>query len=156
MAIVGDTASTVLRRGLLWLAALTSAGIGVELAADRHWTQPVQLIAWAALGAVALALLLVAWSPTRRKLQLARLLVILVILSAIWGVWEHVYANYDAGVLDFAYVDTWDGLTEPTRWWLAVTKTVGPSPPLAPGALAQASLAVLIATLRHPMLRTES
>ncbi len=58
MAIVGDTASTVLRRGLLWLAALTSAGIGVELAADRHWTQPVQLIAWAALGAVALALLL--------------------------------------------------------------------------------------------------
>jgi hypothetical protein len=156
MAIVGDTASTVLRRGLLWLAALTSAGIGVELAADRHWTQPVQLIAWAALGAVALALLLVAWSPTRRKLQLARLLVILVILSAIWGVWEHIYANYDAGVLDFAYVDTWDGLTEPTRWWLAVTKTVGPSPPLAPGALAQASLAVLIATLRHPMLRTES
>ena len=76
--------------------------------------------------------------------------------SAIWGVWEHVYANYDAGVLDFAYADTWDGLTEPTRWWLAVTKTVGPSPPLAPGALAQASLAVLIASLRHPMLRTDS
>jgi hypothetical protein len=156
MAIVGDTASTVLRRGLLWLAALTNAGIGVELPADRHWTQPVQLVAWAALGAVALALLLVARRPTRRKLRLARLLAIIVMFSAIWGVWEHVYANYDAGVLDFAYVDTWDGLTEPTRWWLAVTKTVGPSPPLAPGALAQASLAVLIATLRHPMLRTES
>jgi len=152
MAIADDTASPVLRRGLLWLAAITIAGIGVELAADRHWTQPVQLVAWMALGAIALALFLVAVNPTRPKLWLARLLVIIVMLSAVWGIWEHVYANYDAGGLDFEYTNTWDGLAESTRWWLAVTKTVGPSPPLAPGALAQASLAVLIATLRHPML----
>jgi hypothetical protein len=156
MAIVGDAASPILRRGLLWLAAVTGAGIGVELAADRHWTQPVQLVAWAALGVIALALLLVAWRPTWWKLRLARLLVIIVMVSAIWGIWEHVYANYDAGALDFEYADVWDGLTEPTRWWLALSKTVGPSPPLAPAALAQAGLAVLLATLRHPMLREAS
>ena len=132
---------------------MTTAGIGVELAADRHWTQPVQLVAWAALGAIVLAVFLVAVKPTWPKLRLARLLVTIVMLSAIWGIWEHVYANYDAGGLDFEYANTWDGLAESTRWWLAVTKTVGPSPPLAPGALAQAGLAVLIATLRHPMLR---
>jgi len=152
MAIAEDTASPVLRRGLLWLAGITIAGIGVELAADRHWAQPVQLVAWAALVLVALALFLVALRPTGPKLRLARLLVMIVMLSAIWGIWEHVYANYDAGVLDFEYADVWDGLTEPTRWWLALSKTVGPSLPLAPAALAQAGLAVLLATLRHRML----
>jgi hypothetical protein len=148
----GDAASAVLRRGLLWLAALSCAGIGVELAADRHWTQPVQFVAWGALVAVGVALVMVAWRPTRASLRLARLLLIVVMLCAVLGIWEHVYANYDAGGLDFEYADTWDSLPETQRWWLAISKTVGPSPPLAPAALAQASLAVLLATLRHPAL----
>src|SRR5205807_1917424 len=46
------------RRGLLWLAGLTSAGIAVELAVERHWTQPGQLIAWGALAQAAMAVLL--------------------------------------------------------------------------------------------------
>jgi hypothetical protein len=37
-----------------------------------------------------------------------------------------------------------------------VSKTVGASPPLAPGALAQAALAVLLATVGHPTLRGDS
>ena len=103
---------------------MTSAGIVVELAVERHWSQPSQQVAWVA-----------------------------VMLSAVYGIWEHVDSNYDAGELDYRYADTWGSVPETTRWWLAVSKTVGPSPPLAPGALAQASLCVLLATLRHPSLR---
>ena len=58
------------------------------------------------------------------------------VLSAALGIWKHVYANYDAGPLDQRYDDTWESLPEARRWWLALTKSVGPSPPLAPAALA--------------------
>jgi hypothetical protein len=76
-----------------------------------------------------------------------------VILSAVLGIWTNVYANYDAAPLDQRYSESWDSLSEATRWWLALSKTVGPSPPLAPGALAQAGLSLLLATLHHPALR---
>ena len=49
MAPTPTTAAAVLRRGILWLAALTTAGLVVELAAERHWTQPVQFVAWGAV-----------------------------------------------------------------------------------------------------------
>jgi hypothetical protein len=147
-----DAAASVLRRGLLWVAAITGVGIAVELAADRHWTQPIQLVAWAALAVIAVAIVLVATAGSATPLRLGRVLAVLVMVSAILGIWEHVEANYDAGELDFEYAKSWETLSEPARWWLAATKTVGPSPPLAPGALAQASLCVLLATLRHPAL----
>jgi hypothetical protein len=153
MKTSGDATASILRRGLLWVAALTSVGIGVELAADRHWTQPIQLVAWGALAAIAVAIVLVASATSAAKVYLGRMLVVVVVLSAVWGIWEHVYSNYDAGELDFEYANTWANLSEPERWWLATTKTVGPAPPLAPAALAQAGLCVLLATLRHPELR---
>jgi hypothetical protein len=140
------------RRALLWLAALTTLGIATELALERHWTQPIQWVAWVATGALAVAIVLLARFPRRGRVRLARILAALVVLSALLGIWEHVYANYDAGSLDHRYADSWDGLTEPTRWWLALSKTVGPSPPLAPAALAQAGVIVLLATVRHPAL----
>ena len=143
----------MLRRGLLLVAALTCVGIAVELAADRHWAQPIQLVAWAALAATAVAIALVATATSPARVHLSRILVVVVILSTVLGIWEHVASNYDAGELDFEYANTWESQSEPTRWWLAATKTVGPSPPLAPGALAQASLCVLLATLRHPALK---
>lgn len=154
-ATLADSAAPLLRRGLLWLAGVTVAGISVELAVDRHWTQPSQLIAWGALAVVAVAIALVARKPSVARVRRARVLAVIVMLSAVVGIWEHVESNYDAGPLDFNYTDTWEGMPELSRWWLAATKSVGPSPPLAPGALAQAGLCVLLATLRHPALRGE-
>jgi hypothetical protein len=151
----GDSASPILRRGLLWLGVATAGGIGVELAVERHWTQPVQLVAGGALSVVLVALLLMMRSPSRATIHIARVLAVAAMLSAGLGIWEHVYSNYDVGPLDFHYENTWDSTPEASRWWLAVTKTVGPSPPLAPGALAQAGVCVLLATLRHPALRNE-
>jgi hypothetical protein len=36
------------------------------------------------------------------------------------------------------------------RWWAAATGSVGPSPPVAPGALAFGALCLLLTTVRHP------
>jgi hypothetical protein len=123
------------------------------LAADRHWTTPIQFVAWAALVVTAVAIVLVATARSAAPVRLGRILAVVVMPSAVLGIWEHVESNYDAGELDFEYASSWETLSEPARWWLAASKTVGPSPPLAPGALAQAGLCVLLATLRHPVLK---
>jgi hypothetical protein len=150
----GDGAAPLLRRGLLTLAVLTTLALGIELAAERHWTQPSQLVAWAALVVLLLAVGLLLGRATSGRVQAARLLAVLVVVSGIVGIWEHVESNFDAGELDQVYSARWDALPEASRWWLALTKTVGPSPPLAPGALAQAGACVLLATVRHPARRS--
>ena len=152
MAASPDAASSPLRRGLLWLGGLTLAATAVELAIERHWTQPIMWLAWVAVAAAAGALALLAGSPAAGRVRLARVLAILVVALAMFGIGEHVYANFDAGSLDQDYAATWDTLPMATRWWLALSKTVGPSPPLAPGAIAQAAISALLATLRHPAL----
>ncbi len=153
MAFNTEAAAPLLRRGLLGLAALTAGGIALELAIERHWTQPVQLIAWGAVVLLVIAIALMAWAPNRTRVRLAQILAGVVVLSAAIGMWQHVYSNYDAGPLDQRYSATWDYVPELERWWLSISRTVGPSPPFAPGSLAQAALAVLLATLRHPALR---
>lgn len=145
-----DPTPQLLRRGLLGLAALTILGIAIELYSERHWTQPVQLIAWAALALTAMAIILLLGRPSARRVRVAQIVAAIVVMSAAVGVWQHIQANYDAGPLDRQYGQTWDGMSTLSRWWLAARKVVGPSPPLAPGALAQAGLCVLLATVRHP------
>lgn len=147
-----DSASPLLRRGLLWLAALTTLGIAAELATARHWTQPIQFIAWGAVALVALAVALVARQPSAARVRGARVLALIVMASAGVGVWQHISANYEAGPLDYRYAQTWEGMTDLSRWWLAATESVGPSPPLAAGALAVTGFCVLLATVQHPAL----
>jgi hypothetical protein len=146
----------MLRHGLVALAAITTAGIVAELAIERHWTQPIQLVAWGAAVALGVGAALLLGFPSRTRVTAVRGLAVVVLLTAVLGVWQHVYSNYDSGPLDRNYSRTWDSLPETTRWWLAISKTIGPSPPFAPGALAEASLALLLATVRHPALSQES
>jgi hypothetical protein len=150
-----DATAPLLRRGLLWLGALTALGTTVELAVERHWTQPIMFLAWAAVAAVAAALAVLTGRPSAARVRLARILAAVVIAVAVVGVGEHVYGNFDAGALDRDYATSWDGLPLATRWWLAASKAVGPSPPLAPGALAQAAICALLATARHPALTSK-
>jgi hypothetical protein len=110
MLLPDDTSGPLLRRGLLALGGLTALGLAVELATERHWTQPLQLVAWAALGGLGLALALLAWSPSCARVRVARLLATLVVGIAVVGVGAHVYANYDAGALDQRYAASWDQL----------------------------------------------
>lgn len=146
---VGDPVAPF-RRYLLVLAALGVIGTASELAMLRHWTTTVQLVPWFALGAVAVAVAVLWFVPTAAAVRLARVLAVAVAMAAVFGMWEHVRGNYDAGPLDRRYSATWDGLSATSKWWKAVTKGVGPSPMLAPAVLVQASLCVLFATRRHP------
>ncbi|MEV0456722.1 hypothetical protein [Catellatospora methionotrophica] len=144
-----DTATT-LRAGMLVLAAVAITGTAVELAMERHWNGAVQLIPWFALAALVAAWILTAWRPRHVTLRAARVLAALVLLACVYGVWEHIESNLNAGWLDAFYAAGWESLGTGTRWWYAITKTVGAAPPLAPGVLAQVALLVLLATWRHP------
>jgi hypothetical protein len=142
----------LLRRCFAGLAAVGIVATAVELALSRHWTSAVQLIPWYALAALAAAFVLLVVRPGRRSLRMVRVLAVLVLLTAAFGIFEHVLANYHAAPLDFRYTARWATMSAPSRWWAAASESVGPSPTLAPGVLAQSALCLLFATLGHPAL----
>ncbi|MFD1540940.1 hypothetical protein [Nonomuraea guangzhouensis] len=137
----------IIRRGLLALVLISIMGAALELAAERHWQTLQQLLPWGALAVLTLALALLAVGRPQGAVTTVRVLALAVLLVAAFGVYAHVSANYDAGLLDQRYADTWDALSPLTRWWYAVSKSVGAAPPLAPGMLAQSALLLLLATL---------
>jgi hypothetical protein len=144
--------AALLRRCLLVLVGLSVAGTAVELAMLRHWKSPIQLVAWGALGLVALGAALLVLRPAPGTVRAVRLLAAAVAVGAAVGVATHVHENYEAGPLDYRYTATWAALPAAARWWAAASKTVGPAPPIAPAVLAQAALGLLFATARHPAL----
>ena len=139
-----------LRRSLLWLAALGTLGTALELVLLRHWDNPLELIPFAALGALIVAIVVMARRPAARSIAIARALALTVLIVSAVGVFIHIRSNYEAAPLDFRYTASWPTTPEPIRWLLAATDTVGPSPTLAPAAIAFLALALLIVTLRHP------
>lgn len=148
-------ASAVMRRGLLALASAGTIGVALELLLLRHWTEARELIAWVAVAVLAVAVLLVR-RPTRRAIRVARGLAVAVLATSVVGVLVHVWANYEAAPLDARYTASWPTTPEPVRWLLAATDTVGPSPSLAPLALAFVALVLLLALIRHPALEAEA
>lgn len=147
-ASVSDAA--LLRTGLLLLAVMSALATMVELAMERHWGPGTQLVPWVTLPLVALLALGLLARPARALLRVARVIGFIVLITATFGIYEHVKSNFEAGELDQRYSATWESLPATTRWWLAITHEVGPSPPLAPAASAYAALTMLLATVRHP------
>jgi hypothetical protein len=139
-----------LRRSLLWLAALGTLGTALELVLLRHWDNPLELIPFVALGVLGVAIVMMARRPEARSVAIARALALSVLIVSAVGVFVHIRSNYEAAPLDFRYTLSWPTTPEPIRWLLAATDTVGPSPTLAPAAIAFLALALLIVTLRHP------
>ena len=121
----------------------------------RHWHSPTQVIPFAAIAVVAVALSMIATARSRTSLRIAQGLCAVVLAASALGVWNHVAGNEQSGALDQRYAAVWESTSVPRRWWLAASGGVGPSPPLAPGVLAQAALMLLAATLRHPSSRPE-
>lgn len=137
-----------MRRGVVALAVVGVLGAAAELATARHWKEWIQLVPWVALGVLAVAVgLLVGFRRRPAAIVVVRVLAVLVLLTSVFGVYEHVASNYDAGPLDGRYADSWDGLPQTTRWWYAASMTVGPAPPLAAGVLGYAAALVLLATV---------
>lgn len=153
-AVIPADSATLFRRLLLAFAVLLVAATAVELAMERHWNSFVQQIPWGGVTVMVVAIALACIRPGRPSLMAARLLSVAIIALSLYGIFEHVRANYDAGPLDFRYANTWATMSEAGRWLRAATKSVGPAPVLAPGILAQAALCVIAATLRHPASRS--
>ena len=141
----------ILRRALLFLASIAVVGTAIELASLRHWKRSIQVVPWFVLGGLIVGIVL-AVVPTRPTIRAARVIAVAAMLCAVFGVYEHIKANYNVAPLDYRYTDRWATMSWTSRWWAAANKTVGPSPPLAPAALLYAGLCVLFSTVRHPVL----
>jgi hypothetical protein len=146
---------TFVRRSLLALTGIGILATAFELITERHWNGLEQLIPWFALAVLAVAVVLTVL-PGRGTQTLARVLVVLVLGASVYGVIDHVAVNYNSGALDQRFAESWDSLPAVQRFWYAFTKRVGPSPPLAPGVLAQTALLLLMAGfLRGPWKKAE-
>ncbi|GAA1633546.1 hypothetical protein GCM10009733_033150 [Nonomuraea maheshkhaliensis] len=135
--------ATVLRLGLLALVMIGVLGAALELAFERHWQSPTQLIPWVALALLVVALILLAVRDAGSALTVARVLAAVVLVTSAYGVFVHVSVNHGMGAMDAA----WDTYSPLTQWWYALTKSVGAAPPLAPGMLAQSALLLLLASV---------
>ena len=144
-ALGGNVIGT-LRAALLLLAGLGVVGTAAELAMERHWQGPWQLLPWLALGMTALALGVLLVGRTRPAVRFARSRAALVILTVAVGVWRHVQENYDTAPLDARYTDPWETMSNVQRWWEVGRGSVGPAPLLAPGALLYIGVALAAAT----------
>jgi hypothetical protein len=140
------TSVLFVRRALYALTVMTILATAFELASVAHWQQFEQLIPWIALGVLVVA---TALSLARRGWGRigARVLALLVLGAAVYGVIDHTLVNYDSGPLDYRFSETWETIPAAQRWWYAFTKTVGPSPTLAPGVLGMAATLLLLASL---------
>jgi ABC-type glucose/galactose transport system permease subunit len=147
---IGVDTPTILRRGVLALAGLGIGGTTVELIFLRHWTTATAAIVWVGIVVLGAAFVALLGNPSARRVRAVRILAAVGLVVSVAGIWFHVVANLDAGPLDRAYASRWDTMSALDQWWTAITGGVGPAPTLAPGALAEISLALLLATLRHP------
>ena len=147
-------AATLVRHGLVALTAIGIFAAAFELATERHWNGIEQMIPWIALVVLAVAVGLL-FVPDGGGITAARVLAVLVLGASVYGVLDHIVVNYESGALDQRYAGSWDTLPALQQWWLAVTKTVGPAPTLAPGVLGQSALLLLLASVGRTRRRVE-
>jgi hypothetical protein len=147
-----DGSAEALRHGVYALAALGIAGTTVELVFLRHWQGATQLIVWPAIVALGIGLAVLLRRPSARGVRAVRAVVVVVAAVALVGVVLHITENLSAGPLDRDFAARWDSMSPIEQWWEAITGGVGPAPVLAPGVLAEISLALFVGTIRHPAL----
>ena len=136
-----------LRAGLLLLVVVGVVGTAGVLAYDRHWHGVWQLVPWATLGGVGLSLAALLIRPNRAVVKLARLLAVLTIIAAIFGVWRHFDENYITASLDGRYTERWETMSTGARLWEVSNGSVGHVPIPASGVLVPIGVALGMATI---------
>jgi hypothetical protein len=139
----------ILRVGILVLALFSVTGLTFELLFLRHWGE-TRTIVWIGVAALWLALALLVLRPSRTRVRAAQALALTAGLVALVGLGFHTKENLDAGPLDRHYADRWDSMSTGDQLFAAFTGAVGPAPTLAPGALAQVAVLILLASLGQP------
>src|SRR5919204_5685991 len=89
--------ATLLRRCLAALAAICAVVTTIELMMLRHWGSFERTIPFYAMGALAGCIIAFVARPTPRTIQIVRIVLGLVALTAIFGLYEHIHENYIAG-----------------------------------------------------------
>lgn len=130
---------------LLTLSVLACAFVAVELASLRHWKSSEQIVPWIVLGVLFCSAMIVVFTRTRIAITQARLVALCALLAAVFGVYAHVSANLETGILNHRY--DWAQLPGWEHLWLASTGAVGGTPATAPLVLALAGVLLGLATV---------
>ena len=109
---------------------------------DGRW----QLVPWATLGGVSIALAALLVRTTRATVWLARVLAVMVIVAAVLGSWQHG-ENYKTAPLDARYSERWETMSVGARWWDVTKGSVGHVPVPAAAALVPLGVALAMATI---------
>lgn len=138
-----ERALAILRALLLAVLALALVGTGAELLLIGHTEEIWQLLPLIAIGLGLLAITLLALRPTRRTVQLFRVLMGLFIVMGVLGLVLHYQGNAE---FELEMRPSMAGLE---LVWSSLT---GATPALAPGSMVQFGLLGLLCTLWHPAL----
>ena len=142
--ILNEGPSGTLRASML--AVMGIAGSAVMLAYHRHWEGTWQQVPWGILGGETLGLAALMVRPDRPVVHLARILAVVTIVSAAFGVWQHFDENYKTALLDRRYSDKWGTMSVPARFWTVSNGAAGHVPLWAAATLVPVGLALAAST----------
>lgn len=152
----GERTAHTLRAAFLWLAAASAVGTAIELATIRHWRSFEQVVPWMVLAVLALGIGIVALRPSRSNVIVVRVLAAMAMAGGLFGIVEHIRANYGSAVLDYRYTERWPTMSVMSKLWAASSGAMGPSPILAPGILLMCAACLCLATLQRSVSSTTS
>ena len=136
-----------LRASLLWLVFIGVVGAAIALAYHRHWDGYWQLVPWAVLALVVLALLALLVFPSPATRKLAHLVAAATIIAACLGLWQHFDENYQTASLDANYTERWDDMNLVDRIWEVFKGSAGHVPVYAAAALIPIAIALSMSTI---------
>ena len=146
-SIRNDGPAGTLRTLILMLVAMGIVGTAVMLTYHRHWEGPWQLVPWGILGGATLGLAALMVRTGRSVVHLARILGVVTIVSAAFGVWQHFDENYRTAPLARRYSDSWETMSTVGRLWTVSNGAAGHVPVWAAAILVPVGLALAAATI---------
>ena len=136
-----------LRASLLWLIFIGIVGSAIILAYERHWDGYWQLVPWAVLALVLVALLALVIFPSSATRKLAHLVAAATIITSCLGLWQHFDENYQTASLDANYTERWEDMNLFERVWEVSRGSVGHVPIYAAAALIPIAIALSMSTI---------